>query len=189
MDFKKIKAIEQSNKRKLLKAFPDLTDGSGIYILTRRENGFKYAYVGQAKHILTRLAQHLVGYQHIDLSLKKHGLYSEENPTGWDLTFVRYPEYELDSLEQDIIRKYANAGYQLRNKTAGGQGEGKFEIAETKPRKTYQEGIKQGYEKARKEVAKLFEKNLVCSINGKENKNKIKAYEKFRAFVGDSNGR
>lgn len=34
------------------------------------ENGFRYAYIGQAVHILTRLAQHLVGYQHIDLSLK-----------------------------------------------------------------------------------------------------------------------
>ena len=74
-------------------------------------------------------------------------------------------------------------GYQLRNKTAGGQGEGKFEIAETKPRKTYYDGIKQGYEKARKEVAKLFEKNLTYSINGKENKNKQKALQKFKDFI------
>lgn len=189
MDFRQIKAIEQSNKKRLLKAFPDLIDTSGVYILTREENGFKYAYVGQAKHILTRLAQHLVGYQHIDLSLKKHGLYGKENPTGWDIKFVSYDIRELDEAEKRLIHLYANAGYQMRNKTAGGQGDGKFEIAETKPRKTYQEGIKQGYEKARKEVAKLFDKNLICLINGKENKNKLKAYEKFKLFIGDDYGR
>ena len=188
MDFRHIKAIEQSNKRKLLKAFPNLTDESGIYILTRKENGFKFAYIGQAKHVLTRLAQHLVGYQHIDLSLKKHGLFSEENPTGWDVCAVRVLKEELDEKEQAFIKRYANAGYQLRNKTAGGQGDGKFEIAETRPRKTYQEGVKKGYEKARKEVAKLFEKSLDFSIKGKENKNKVKAYEKFKLFVGDKYG-
>lgn len=189
MNFKQIKAIEQSNKRKLLEAFPFLDEKSGIYILAREENGFKFAYVGQAKHILTRLAQHLIGYQYIDLSLKKHGLYSEENPTGWEIITIHYPAEELDDREQHFIKAYANAGYQLRNKTAGGQGEGKFEIAETRPRKTYQEGVKQGYEKARKEISKLFAKDLVCYINGKENKNKVKAYEKFKLFIGDDNGR
>jgi hypothetical protein len=188
MDFKKIKAIEQSNKRKLLKAFPYLPDESGIYILRREENGFKYAYIGQAKHILTRLAQHLVGYQHIDLSLKKHGLFSKENLTGWDIGCVKCAIDELDDKEQAYIKAYANAGFQLRNKTAGGQGEGKFEIAETRPRKTYQEGVKQGYEKARKEIAKLFEKSLECHIQGKENKNKVKAYEKFKLFIGGNYG-
>jgi hypothetical protein len=189
MEYRQLKAIEQSNKRKLLQAFPKLTDKSGIYVLTRAENGFKYAYIGQAKHILTRLAQHLRGYQHIDLSLKKHGLYSNENPTGWCIEQHEYFEEQLDDKERLFIKAYANAGFQLRNKTAGGQNGGKFEIAETRPRKTYQEGVKQGYEKARKEVTKLFEKNLIYAINGKENKNKVKAYEKFKAFVGDDNGR
>lgn len=184
MDFRKIKAIEKANKEKWVKHFGEIPDGSGIYVLTREENGFKYAYIGQAKHILTRLAQHLSGYQHIDLSLKKHGLKTKENPNGWGVTTVRCVEEELDQVEQNFIKHYATAGYQLRNKTAGGQGDGKFEIAETKPRKTYHDGLKQGYKKAQKEVAKLFEKNLTYSINGKENKNKLKAYEKFRAFVG-----
>lgn len=183
MDYRKIKAIEQSNKKKLLKAFPFLTEKSGIYIFIRSENDFRYAYIGQAKHILTRLAQHLSGYQHIDLSLKKHGFYSKENTTGWDIITIHYSVEELDQKEQEFIKAYANAGYQLRNKTAGGQGEGKFEIAETKPRKTYQEGVKQGYEKARKEVGKLFEKNLTYTIKGKENKNKEKALNKFKAFL------
>jgi hypothetical protein len=183
MDFRKIKAIEKSNKQRLLKVAPFLTEESGIYILTREENGFKYAYIGQAKHILTRLAQHLSGYQHIDLSLKKHGLKTEENPNGWDINAIRVPLERLDDTEQYLIKQYANAGWQLRNKTAGGQGDGKFEIAETKPRKTYHDGIKQGYIKAQKEVSKLFDKNLDFVIKGKENKNKLKAYEKFRAFV------
>lgn len=59
--FKKAKAIEKKNKERLLKVNPKLNEDSGIYFLTRiDENGFKYAYIGQAVHILTRLAQHLV---------------------------------------------------------------------------------------------------------------------------------
>lgn len=184
MNFKQIKAIEKSNKQRLLKIAPFLTEESGVYILTREENGFKYAYVGQAKHILTRLAQHLSGYQHIDLSLKKHGFKTEENPNGWEINAVRVPLDRLDDTEQTLIKQYANGGWQLRNKTAGGQGDGKFEIAETKPRRTYHDGLKQGYSKAQKEVAKMFDKNLDYSIKGKENKNKLKAYEKFKAFIG-----
>ncbi len=186
MNFKQIKAIEKSNKQRLLKVMPTLSEDRGIYILTREENGFKYAYVGQAKHILTRLAQHLSGYQHIDLSLKKHGFKTEENPTGWDITTVRcntFSDKELDETEQEFIKSYANDGYQMRNKTAGGQGDGKFEIAETKPRKTYRDGLKQGYSNAQRDVAKLFEKSLEFSVKGKENKNKLKAQEKFKAFI------
>ena len=56
------KAIEQNNKKRLLEVNPKLDEESGIYFLTRiDENGFKDAYIGQAVHILTRLAQHLVG--------------------------------------------------------------------------------------------------------------------------------
>ena len=183
MDYKQIKSIEKTNKQRLLKINPNLTDESGIYILTREEGGFKYAYVGQAKHILTRLAQHLSGYQHIDLSLKKHGFKSSENPNGWIIKTILYPIEELDEREQEFIKACANAGYQMRNKTAGGQGDGKFEIAETKPRKTYRDGIKQGYLNAQREVSKLFEKNLIFLINGKENKNKQKAYDWFEKFI------
>nr|DAG81648.1 MAG TPA: GIY-YIG nuclease superfamily protein [Caudoviricetes sp.] len=184
MDFRQIKAIEKTNKERLLKVNPALTEQSGIYILTREENGFKYAYVGQAKHILSRLAQHLSSYKHIDLSIKKHGFKSSENPNGWEIATTICPIEDLDEKEQMLIKAYANAGWQLRNKTAGGQGEGKFEIAETKPKKGYHDGLKQGYENARRDVAKLFEKNLTYSINGKENKNKQKAFEKFGAFIG-----
>lgn len=182
-DFRQIKAIEKANKEKWVKHFGEIPDKSGIYILTREENGFKYAYIGQAKHILTRLAQHLSGYQHIDLSLKKHGLRSKENLTGWDMVCVIYPEELLDEKEQGFIKAYANAGYQMRNKTAGGQGNGKFTIAEMREPKGYRDGLKQGYKNAKRDVAKWFEKSLTYSINGKPNKNKEKALSKFQEFL------
>lgn len=184
MDYRKIKAIERANKDKWIKHFGNITDESGIYILTREENGFKFGYVGQAKHILTRLAEHLVGWQHIDKSLKTHGLFSWENPNGWVLELaIRYPLNELDAKEQEYIKYYANLGYQMRNKTAGGQGVGKFEIGETKPKKTYRDGLEQGYKNAQKEIRKLFESNLTFSIKGNPNKLKERSFEKFENFL------
>ena len=144
--FRQAKAIEQNNKKRLLEINPNLDDRSGIYFLTREdESGIKFGYVGQAKHILSRLAQHLVGYQHIDLSLKKHGLYSmESNPYGWKVDFAHIKESDLDEMEQYYIRQFANAGYQLRNKTSGSQGDGKKQIDEYRPAKGYRDGIQQG---------------------------------------------
>jgi hypothetical protein len=188
MDFRQVKAIEKANKEKLLKLFPFLTEDSGIYILTREENGFKFAYVGQAKHILTRLAQHLSGYQYIDNSLKAHKFKSADNPCGYELKVYNVVG-SLDGWEQYYIRKYANDGYQMRNKTAGGKGKGKFEIAETKPKKTYRDGLKQGYENARRDIARLFRASLICEVNGKTNKTKEKAMAKFKAFIeGEEDG-
>lgn len=184
MNYRQIKAIEQKNKKRILEVCPNTPETSGIYILTRRENGFKYAYVGQAKHLLTRLAQHLSGYQHIDLSLKKHGLYSEDNPCGWEIDWIRFPISELDEGEKDYIKKYANLGYQMRNKTIGGQGEGKQGLGDNKAPKGYYDGLKQGYKNAQKFVANLFEKHLQYSQKSdKPNKNQEKAVEKFKDFL------
>lgn len=184
MNLSQIKAIEKKQKQRILKVCPTANERSGIYFLTRRENGEKYAYIGQAKHILTRLAQHLVDYKlHIDISLKKHRLYNEENNKGWDIHFIECEETEMNRLEKEYIKKYQDNGYDLRNKTAGGQDTGKVKIAEFKPAKKYTDGLKQGRKNARKEVAKLFDKNLVCSINGNPNKNKEKAFEKFNQFI------
>ena len=192
MDYKNYKqrlAIETKNKKRFLAINKDLNDQSGIYILTREEDGFKYAYVGQAKHILTRLAQHLVGYQHIDLSLKKHGLYSEDNPSGWKVGALNYPIEQLDEMEQFYILKYAQYGYQLRNKTAGGQGEGKSQIDEYRPAKGYRDGLKQGYKNASKEISNLFDKHLDYKCKSdKPNKNQEKAKEKFEAFLNFHKG-
>lgn len=185
MNYRQVKAIEQKNKKRLLEINKDLDENSGIYFLTRiDENEIKYAYIGQAKHILTRLAQHLSGYQHIDLSLRKHGLYTEENPYGWKVNFVSASLGTLDEWEQHYIKIYAKSGYQLRNKTAGGQGEGKTQINEYKPSKGYRDGLKQGYKNASKEVANLFEKHLNFSKkSSKPNKNQDKAVEKFNTFL------
>ena len=184
-NWKQVKAIEKKNKDKFLKLNDELNDNSGIYVLTRiDENNIKYAYIGQAKHILTRLAQHMVNYQHIDLSLKKHGLYSDVNIYGWNIDSVNCEESELDEKEKYYISDYANKGYQLRNKTAGGQGEGKSQIDEYKPHKGYRDGLEQGYKNASKELANLFEKHLNYSKKSdKSNKNQDKAIEKLEEFL------
>lgn len=184
MNYKQVKAIEQKNKQRILSVCSTVPETSGIYFLIREENGFKYAYIGQAKHLLTRLAQHLSGYQHIDLSLKKHGFYNKDNPTGYKIGFLEFPEIDLDQEEQYYIRKYANAGYQLRNKTSGSQGKGKQGLDDNKVPKGYYDGKKQGYLDAQKFVANLFDKHLQYSRKSeKPNKNQEKAAEKFKAFL------
>lgn len=185
------KAIEQNNKKRLLEVNPKLDEESGIYFLTRTdENGFKYAYIGQAVHILTRLAQHLVGYQHIDLSLKKHKLYSKSNPCGWKIGFLHFPKSELDKQEQHYIKAYADKGYQLRNKTSGSQGEGKAQIDDYKPSKGYRDGIQQGRKNLAKELSHIAEKHLKIEIREDKRCNKVsqKQYEKFMDLlkVGES---
>ena len=116
-------------------------------------------------------------------------MYSEDNPTGWRVGAKNYPLSELDEMEQFFILKYAQYGYQLRNKTAGGQGEGKSQIDDYKPAKGYRDGIKQGYKNASKEVANLFEKHLDYKPKSdKPNKNQEKAIEKFEAFLNYHKG-
>lgn len=184
MNLKQIKAIEQKNKQRILKFCPDVTEQSGIYVFIRDDEENKtFAYIGQAKHLLTRLAQHLSGYSHIDLSLKKRGLYAIDNRYGWFITFELCELDKLDEMERKYIELYKNAGYELYNKTAGGQGKGKVKIAEFKPAKGYRDGLKQGYKHAIKYVSNLFDKNLIFSINGQTNKNKEKAKQKFENFL------
>ena len=183
-NWRQIKAIETKNKQRIQELCPMMHDVSGIYILTRRDSGFRYAYVGQAKHLLTRLAQHLSGYQHIDLSIKKHGLYSDTNPTGWQIEYANCPEEQLDNNERLLISDYANRGYQLRNKTAGGQDGGKFGIADNRPAKGYHDGLQQGYENARKEIKHLFDLYLTAVITAnKPTKRHENALQKFYDFI------
>lgn len=190
MNYRQIKAIEQKNKKRILAVNPEVDESGGIYFLTRTdENGIRYAYIGQAKHLLTRLSQHLSGYQHIDLSLRKHGLYSTINEYGWNVNFMHYPEEELDNHEQFWIRKYANSGYQLRNKTAGGQGEGKAQIDEYRPAKGYRDGIAQGKKTLARELSHIIDTHLVVELKPEKENNKvsIKALEKFNALLDEQN--
>lgn len=189
-NFRKSKAIEAQNKKRLTEANRELNDGSGIYFLTRTdEDGIRYAYIGQAKHILTRLAQHFVGYQHIDLSLKKHGLYAENKQYGWKVGFLNFPVSELDEKEQYYIKQYAQYGYQLRNKTSGSQGVGKKQIDEYRPQKGYYDGIKQGKKMLARELTHIISKHLVVNLreDKKHNKVSIKAFEKFNDLLTEEN--
>lgn len=188
------KAIEQENKKRLLKLNPKLNDRSGIYFLLREdENGFKFAYVGQAIHTLSRLASHLVGYeQHIDLSLRKHKLYSEDNPYGWRVEFLNFPESQLDEKEKYYIKLYADKGYQLRNVSIGGQGGNRDSgsIGERKAPKGYLQGIQQGRKNLARELSNIAEKHLKIELRADKANNKVsqKQYEKFMDLlkVGES---
>lgn len=190
-NFKRAKAIEYKNKKRLFAVNPKLDDGSGIYFLTRTdENGIQYFYIGQAKHIITRLAQHLVGYQHIDISLKKRGFYSEENPYGWKVNFLHYPVTALDEMEQKWILEYTKKGYQCRyNKTSGSQGVGKEKINEYKPSKTYRDGLKQGKKNLARELSNIAEKHLEIRLRDDKRNNKVsqKALEKFMLLMNGEN--
>lgn len=192
MDYKKlrqIKAIERKNKQLFLKLNKKLNDSSGIYILFRTdENDIKYFYCGQAKHILSRLAQHMSGYQHIDLSLKKRGLWSENNPYGWIVFFKNYQEKELDEKEQFWILEMTKRGYQCRyNKTAGGQGSGKEKINEFRPAKGYRDGIQQGRKAMARELSSIVEKHLTITLRAEKQGNKIseRQFEKFKELLNE----
>ena len=185
----KAKAIENQNKKRLLAVNPNLDDESGIYFLTRTdEDNISYFYIGQALHILNRLAQHLVGYQHIDLSIKKRGLYSADNPYGWKVNFMHYPKSELDKWEQYWILEYTKRGYQCRyNKTGGGQGEGKEKINEFRPAKGYRDGIKQGKINLARELSSIAEKHLKIEIREDKKNNKVsqRQFEKFKELMNE----
>lgn len=194
MDYKKLrqaKAIESANRKRLLKINPKLDDGSGIYFLTRTdENEILYFYIGQAIHIIQRMCSHLTGYQHIDLSIKKRGFYSEENPFGWKINFIHYPVEQLDKMEQFWILEYTKKGYQCRyNKTSGSQGEGKEKINEFRPTKGYRDGIQQGKITLARELKHIIDTHLNVSIRPEKANNKvsINALEKFNDLLNEEN--
>ena len=151
-NYSQIFAIRAKNKRKILEVCPTAKDQSGIYIMTREENGFKYCYVGQAVKVLSRLADHLNGYQHIDLSIKNHKFYSANNPTGWKIGCLYFPEQLLDEKEQFYTMQYANAGYQMRNKTGGDKARVNLEL----PKTNQQEVIMMGKSKEERIWLKKF---------------------------------
>ena len=145
----------KSNYHHIIKEEP------GIYLFYREENGFKFAYVGQSNNCLRRIQEHLMGYtQHIDLSLRTHGLFdSENNPTGYKIKILEYCDLEsLNKLEMKYCLEYSNKGYQLRNSTGGSQSTGKFSLTDNnyKNRKGYREGIEKGYTKCLQELNTLL---------------------------------
>lgn len=185
-NFAQIKAIEEKNKKRFLSLNPRLTEQSGIYILHREENGIKFAYVGQAKHILTRLAQHLSGYQHIDLSLKKHGL-ANEKENGWKVHIELCSISALDDAERYWIKAMADKGYQLRNKTLGGQNEGKGGLDNQKASRGYYDGLAQGRKSLAKELRHIIDTHHLEIKPEKDNKITQNALAKFWELLREDN--
>ena len=186
MSYKQVLAMRREYEKQIRKLCPDVTENSGIYLFWRiDEAGFKHAYIGQALHLCKRLIDHMCGYQYIDNSIRKHKLYDAENNIyGYHIEILEeIPEEELDERERYWIKYYADSGHQLKNQTIGGQDGKKSALGDGKSTKGYREGLSRGYENARKDVAKLFEKNLTYSINGKDGKLKQRAYEKFTEFL------
>ena len=190
MDWRQRKAIEKSYREALIREFPtvDFREESGIYVFLRtdtEETGLRFAYVGQAKNMIARLVGHCMGKEsHIDKSLIKRKFINDQNPNGWRIEILEYCDEEhLNEQERYWITRVGNAGYQLLNKTSGGQDGGKVGIAPNAPARGYRDGLKQGYENARRDVAKLFEKNLRAEINGDPNKLKERAMSKFEEFI------
>lgn len=185
----KAKAIEQKNKKRLLAVNPNLDEKSGIYFLTRvDENDIKFSYVGQARNLISRMCQHMVGYQHIDLSIKRHGLYSSENPYGWNINFMHFPISELDEKERYYITLYAKNGYQSRNKDTGG-GAGKQELGERKQPRGYHDGILQGKKTLAKDLKSIIDKHLTVNLKPEKQGNKVsqKQLEKFNELLKEEN--
>ena len=191
-NYQQVVAVRKANENKIEQQLlangyePKMFHASGIYVLYREsEEGLRYAYIGQAtRDIVSRLAQHLSTYQHIDLSLRKRGWYDKDhNQFGYKIRLLLCPPSDCDRLEQQYIREWANIGFQLYNHTTGSQSAGKAGMDNAKPPKGYYDGLKQGYTNARRDVAKLFENNLKVEINGKDGARKQKALEKFNAFI------
>ena len=187
-NYRQIMAIKAANKKRILEVCPEADEAPGIYWLWREDAaGIRYGYLGQAtKNLLQRLAEHLSGYQHIDLSIKKHKFYSEENEYGYHIEIVeRCSPEECDEREQYWIKYYANQGFQLRNKTTGSQSEGKAALGDAKSNKGYRDGLVQGRKNTQKEIKELFDKYLTYDIKGKPGKIKQRKYDEFTAFLNE----
>ena len=112
------------------------------------------------------------------------GFYSENNPHGWKFSVLEYcNESKLNERETYYITLNFQLGKQSYNLTYGGD-EGKTQTFGSKERKGYNQGLANGYKKARKEI-KLFEKNLSV---GSPNKLKERALWKFQEFINVENG-
>lgn len=196
---KYLKAKDRQNKMcEFLYAYDNnLKEQSGIYILTRvnkpTESGKikKFAYIGQAKSVIDRLAQHYLMFsQRIDISLKTRGLYYPSNPYAWRIKVIYCEEDELDYLERFYITEYSNNGYELYNITSGGQCGGKNDINERQEGKGYHDGLKQGYENCLNEIREYFSKYLdfvvkepILNKKGRPFAVKSAKYEKFSELM------
>lgn len=180
-ELKKRLAIERDNVKRILQLCPDMQDRSGIYMFYRAdENGKVFArYIGKSEtSILKRCASHLQGVkQHLDKSIKAHGLYSESNPTGWQVMVVEYclPQ-DCNERERKHIQYCQKLFIDLHNVESGGTS-GKTDINERKPAKGYYDGLKQGRSNLSKELQKTLKYLNIAPKD--QNKRTIRLYNKF----------
>ena len=186
MNLRQIKAIEAENKKRILAVCPQCPNRPGIYAFYRTDpdTHIRFAYIGQARSLISRIAQHLKEYDHLALSLKKRGIFNkEENPHGWMLRYIECSLEDLDEKETEFIKQWADAGFQLLNKTGGSQSEGKVVFDNKKPSRGYFDGVDQGEKNARRFIADLFTKHLTVSTKRTPpTVNQQKALEKFKKF-------
>ena len=196
MNYRQIYARKAECEKRIKEVCPEITNSPGIYIFYRTDtdSGLRFCYIGQAKRLTERCARHLQEYDHIALSLKKRGFFDplnpEENPGGWKLSIWECTSTEyLDRAETEAIKEWADNGYQLFNRTAGGQGNGKVVFDNKRQSKTYYDGLERGRQKAMDEIAHLFRLHLDYAPkprNGKPpTKLQEKAMQRMREIVGD----
>ena len=182
-NYRKLFAIQKKLEQTIKQICPEIDNRSGIYFYIRKTEDENFAYIGKAKHLLSRAVSHLQGYdQRIDISLKKRGFKTKDNESGWELYFLHCPEEKLDETESYYIDKYRNAGYTLYNKESGGTV-GKTLINERKPIKGYNDGKNYGRNKVLKELKEIIDKYLVVSAKD-ETKRASNALEKFWEIFG-----
>jgi hypothetical protein len=186
-NYKQVFAKKKKNEETIKKLCPKAIHTAGIYFIHREQDGFRFGYVGLAtKSLLSRLADHLNGYsQHIDLSIRKFGLYDEiKNPYGYKIDILQYCKpNECNDLEQYYIKKYANDGYQLRNSTSGSQGKGKQGIVENKSPKNYRQGVAYGELKTKRKVKEYFDKYLCYYMQEPINVIRNRKYNEFKEWL------
>lgn len=185
-NYKKIYAMKAEREKQIKKICPDIPYSSGIYVFYRNdEASIRRAYCGQAINLCERCASHLAEYDHIALSLKKHKFYSTDNPYGWKLQFKTCSKNELDEKEIAVIKRFADAGYQMYNVTAGGQSAGKLVTGQYKPPKTYREGIQAGRKNMARELSHIIDTHLTVSLKPEKQNNKVsqRAFEKFNELL------
>jgi hypothetical protein len=163
----------------LLSVCPKADHRSGIYFYLREDTDGKYGYIGKATDLINRNVAHIIGYQqHIDISIKKRGFYSKDNPSGWRLNVLYYPKEDLDRWERHWILLYRESNYTLYNVESGGT-EGKEIIGERKPPKTYRDGLAQGRKNLARELRHIIDTHLEIKLRKEDNKISQKALAKF----------
>lgn len=185
-NYKRIYAIKAEREGRIKKICPNIPYSSGIYVFYRTDEAqIRRAYCGQAINLCERCASHLGEYDHIALSLKKHGFYSGENPHGWKLAFKTCPKSELDEREVATIKSFADDGFQMYNVTAGSQSIGKLVTGQYKQPKTYSQGVQQGRKNLAKELSNIADKHLVISLKPEKSGNKVseRQFEKFKELL------